>query len=79
MKIFPQIISVLMNESINDAGVCRTAPATPGLLNIYYIKRFRSIENFLLYFRRHFSMSRSVIQVMLPAITPHGGMASNTI
>ena len=23
-----------MNESINDEGVCRTAPATPGLLNM---------------------------------------------
>ena len=22
-----------MNESMNDRGVCRTAPATPGLLN----------------------------------------------
>ena len=24
----------LMNESNSDKGVCRTAPATPGLLNI---------------------------------------------
>ena len=23
-----------MNESVNDEAVCRTAPATPGLLNI---------------------------------------------
>ena len=23
-----------MNESMNDKAVCRTAPATPGLLNI---------------------------------------------
>ena len=23
-----------MNESINNGGVCRTSPATPGLLNI---------------------------------------------
>ena len=23
----------LINESINDEAVCRTAPATPGLLN----------------------------------------------
>ena len=23
---------VLMNESMNDKGVCRTTPATPGLL-----------------------------------------------
>ena len=29
---FPQIISVVFNELINDEGVCRTAPATPGLL-----------------------------------------------
>ena len=26
-----------MNEWINDEGVCRTAPATRGLLNIYNI------------------------------------------
>ena len=24
-----------MNQLINDGGVCRTAPATPGLLNIH--------------------------------------------
>ena len=23
----------LLNQSVNDGGVCRTAPATPGLLN----------------------------------------------
>ena len=43
-----------MNESISDKGVCRTAPATPGLLKIlrYYTKgllhfqkRFRNIKN----------------------------------
>ena len=28
-------MSDLMNESINDEAVYRTAPATPGLLNIY--------------------------------------------
>ena len=27
-------VSQLMNEWMNDEGVCRTAPATPGLLNI---------------------------------------------
>ena len=27
-----------MNESINDGGVCRTAPATPGLLMIWHEK-----------------------------------------
>ena len=32
--MFSQIISVLMNELMNDEGVCRTAPATPGLLTI---------------------------------------------
>ena len=26
-----------MNESINDEGVCRTSPATPGLLEIAFI------------------------------------------
>ena len=25
---------------MNDEGVCRTAPATPGLLNIYDIMQF---------------------------------------
>ena len=25
-----------MNKSVNDGGDCRTAPATPGLLNIVY-------------------------------------------
>ena len=25
----------LMNESMNDGGDCRTAPATPGLLMIF--------------------------------------------
>ena len=25
-----------MNESMNDEGVCRTAPATPGLLKSQY-------------------------------------------
>ena len=26
------LLTELINESINDGGVCRTAPATPGLL-----------------------------------------------
>ena len=34
LNIFPQTITELMNELINDGGDCRTAPATPGLLNI---------------------------------------------
>ena len=35
LKIFPQTMSELMNESINREAVYRTAPATPGLLKIY--------------------------------------------
>ena len=27
-------MSQLANELMNDEGVCRTAPATPGMLNI---------------------------------------------
>ena len=27
------IYNLLLNESVSDGGVCRTAPATPGLLN----------------------------------------------
>ena len=32
----------LINQLINDGGVCRTAPATPGLLNIYILQYFQS-------------------------------------
>ena len=32
-----------MNQLINDEGVCRTAPATPGLLNIYMVSVFHKI------------------------------------
>ena len=28
-----------MNQSLSDGGDCRTAPATPGLLNIVYCKK----------------------------------------
>ena len=31
-----------MNESINDEAVCRTAPATPGLLNIVIVPKRHS-------------------------------------
>ena len=51
MKIFPQTMSQSLNESVSDGGDCRTAPATPGLLNtmgfylFYVIVRFSiSIE-----------------------------------
>ena len=37
LKIGRKGITELMNESVNDKGVCRTAPATPGLLIIYLI------------------------------------------
>ena len=33
MKIFPQTMSQSVNELISNGGDCRTAPATPGLLN----------------------------------------------
>ena len=29
-----------MNESVNHGGVCRTAPATPGLLIIFTLRIF---------------------------------------
>ena len=35
MKIWRKRIGHLMNEWINNEAVCRTAPATPGLLLIY--------------------------------------------
>ena len=34
LKIFPQTISELIKQLISDGGDCRTAPATPGVLNI---------------------------------------------
>ena len=34
MKIWRKRITALINESINDGGVCRKSLATPGLLNI---------------------------------------------
>ena len=33
LKIFPQRMTQSINELINHGGVCRTAPAIPGLLN----------------------------------------------
>ena len=33
-KIFPQTMTESVNQLINDGGDCRTAPATPGLLNM---------------------------------------------
>ena len=36
LNIFPQTISESVNELINHGGDCRTAPATPGLLTIYF-------------------------------------------
>ena len=35
LKIFPQRMTDSLTDSGNDKGVCRTAPPTPGLLNIY--------------------------------------------
>ena len=29
----------LLNQSVNDEAVCRTAPATPGLLNISSVEK----------------------------------------
>ena len=34
MKIWRKRASISINQSINYKGVCRTAPAIPGLLNI---------------------------------------------
>ena len=34
LNILPQTMTQLMNELINDGGDGRTAPATPGLLNM---------------------------------------------
>ena len=34
MKILKKRISELINHSLIDKGVCITAPATPGLVNI---------------------------------------------
>ena len=33
VKIFSQRMNDSLTESVNNKGVCRTAPATPGLLN----------------------------------------------
>ena len=35
LNIFPQTMTESVSELINHGGDCRTAPATPGLLNIY--------------------------------------------
>ena len=40
MKIFPQRMNDFMNYLMNDKGVCRTAPATPGLLKIIIMLYF---------------------------------------
>ena len=45
-KIFSERITDLINLlSINDKGVCRTAPATPGLLKKYKIKQVYNNNN----------------------------------
>ena len=36
-----------MTESMNDKGVCRTSPATPGLLNIYVKLNFYLLPRFI--------------------------------
>ena len=40
LKMFPQRITVLMNYLFSKKGVCRTAPATLGVLQITYICLF---------------------------------------
>ena len=40
LNIFQQTITELMNELMNEGGDCRTALATPGLLNIKTTKHF---------------------------------------
>ena len=34
LKLFSQRMTQCLNELMSDKGVCRTAPATEGLLNI---------------------------------------------
>ena len=42
------LLTLIINEWINDGGVCRTAPATPGLLNIQHLNL--TIKNGMLWF-----------------------------
>ena len=35
----------LINESVNHKGVCKTAPATPGLLNILILEGEKNVGN----------------------------------
>ena len=37
LKIVNENMTQSINQSINDKGVCRTAPATLGLLNKFYV------------------------------------------
>ena len=41
LKIFPQNMTELMNELMNDEAVCRTAPATPGLLKNCNVQTYK--------------------------------------
>ena len=45
MKIWRKRICDWLYELINDEGVCRTAPATPGLLNIIDLSYFRELNH----------------------------------
>ena len=38
LKNVNERITLLLNQSMNDAGVYRTAPATPGLLKIVFLR-----------------------------------------
>ena len=44
MKIFPQSMTFLLLELINDKDVCRKTPATPGLL-IIHLKNGMSVTS----------------------------------
>ena len=44
MKIWRKRLTYLINELINDEAVCRTAPATPGLLIIVVL--FSRLEGY---------------------------------
>ena len=43
LNILNKKITQLMNELMNNKGVYRTAPATPGLLNIQSVKKSQDV------------------------------------
>ena len=43
LKILRKSMTLLNNQSFNEKGVCTTALAAPGLLNIYIVLNFSNI------------------------------------